>query len=187
MGLAMYQPQSVEVQQRTARHHFMTYRPRAHAAFQHQQFFFEQKEKLAALLNTVGRDAKRVTTLQAGAEYYELTTVVTQLLEEAQVLSRFTFDQVHRSGVQMAPFAEKVALVERVTIEVRARAAAVAIVAKPVVRKRGRNTDEDEEMTFSVKRYREDAMPEQMIVEPTAYCGSYANNFMQNTPWSQPI
>ena len=167
----------------------MTYRPRAHAAFQHQQFFFEQREKLAALLNAVGRDAKHVTTLQAGADYYELISVVTQLLDEAQTLSRFTFDQVQRSGVQMAPFEEKVLLVESFAREARAHVAA-AVVAKPVsFRKRGRNTHDEEETDCSVKRCRNDVVPEQqMVIEPPqVFCGAHANKFIHNTLWSETM
>ncbi|KAK5129602.1 hypothetical protein LTR08_003033 [Meristemomyces frigidus] len=180
MGLAMFSNQSVDVPQVTARHHFMVYRPRAHAAFQHQQFFFEQKEKLSALLNAIGRDARTATTYQAGADYHELTTVVTQLLEEAQMLSRFTFDQVQRCGVVMQPFAEKVLLVESVALEVRARA---VVLAKPASRKRGRDMDDEDEADFAVKRYRG---VEQHSATEAAYCGSYADKFMRNTPWSQP-
>ncbi|KAK5127176.1 hypothetical protein LTR85_008537 [Meristemomyces frigidus] len=185
MGLAMYSDDlfNAPPQQRTARHHFMVYTPRAQAAFQHQQFFFEQKEKLSVLLNTVGRDAKMATDHQACADYYELTTVVTQLLEEAQLMCGLTFNQIQQSGGQMQPFAEKVQLVETVAIEVRTRAVAAP---KPVSRKRGRTMDDEEEMNFAVKRYRSTPVDQEMMIE-SAFCSPYADNFMQTAWWTRPI
>ncbi|KAK4540138.1 hypothetical protein LTR36_009724 [Oleoguttula mirabilis] len=185
MGLTLYSDNSFSAPpQRTARAHFMMYTPRAQAAYQHQQFFFEQKEKLSSLLNTVGRDAKAATNYQLGADYYELTAVVTQLLEEAQLMSGFTFNQIQQSGVQMQPFAEKVQLVETVAVEVRMRA---ITAAKPVSRKRGRTTDGDEEeMSYAVKRYRQVPVDQEMVIQP-AFCAPYANKFMQSAWWTQPM
>lgn len=181
MGLAMY---SNDIpQQRTARHFFTMYTPRGQAAFQFQQFFFEKKDQLAFLLNTIGRDAKMATDRQACADYCELITVVTQLLEEAQLMSGLTFAQLTQSGVQMEPFAEKVQLVETVASEVRTRAVAAP---KPVARKRGRTMDDEEDMSFAVKRSRHVPVDQEMTMEP-AFCSPYAEKFMQNAWWSQQI
>ncbi|KAI7702529.1 hypothetical protein KC353_g14687 [Hortaea werneckii] len=104
--------------------------PRAQAAFHHQQFFFEQNEKLANLLNTIGADARNATTISTScpastpttsSDYHELLTVTTHLLSEAQTLSTWTFDLIESNGPQVEPFAEKVALVERVARELRER------------------------------------------------------------------
>ncbi|KAI7154000.1 hypothetical protein KC349_g7986 [Hortaea werneckii] len=123
MGLTQHQPTP-------ARRHFMMTSPRAQAAFHHQQFFFEQNEKLANLLNTIGADARNATTIYTScpasttttsSDYHELLTVTTHLLSEAQTLSTWTFDMIESSGPQVEPFAEKVALVERVAGELRER------------------------------------------------------------------
>ncbi|KAI6892979.1 hypothetical protein D0869_13549 [Hortaea werneckii] len=124
MGLTQHQPTP-------ARRHFMMTSPRAQAAFHHQQFFFEQKDKLAHLLNTIGADARNATislssshasTPTTPSDYHELLTVTTHLLSEAQTLSTWTFDMIESNGPQVEPFAEKVALVERVAGELRERA-----------------------------------------------------------------
>lgn len=124
MGLTQHQPTP-------ARRHFMMTSPRAQAAFHHQQFFFEQKDKLAHLLNTIGADARNATTIPnpslasstttTSSDYHELLTVTTNLLSEAQTLSTWTFDMIESNGPQVEPFAEKVALVERVAGELRER------------------------------------------------------------------
>ncbi|RMY43621.1 hypothetical protein D0863_16310 [Hortaea werneckii] len=124
MGLTQHQPTP-------ARRHFMMTSPRAQAAFHHQQFFFEQKDKLAHLLNTIGADARNATTISlsssqaptptTSSDYHELLTVTTHLLSEAQTLSTWTFDMVESNGAQVEPFAEKVALVERIAGELRGR------------------------------------------------------------------
>ncbi|KAI7220048.1 hypothetical protein KC333_g2601 [Hortaea werneckii] len=123
MGLTQHQPTP-------ARRHFMMTSPRAQAAFHHQQFFFEQNEKLAHLLNTIGTDARNATTISTScpasttttsSDYHELLTVTTHLLSEAQTLSTWTFDLIESNGPQVEPFAEKVALVERVAGELRGR------------------------------------------------------------------
>ncbi|KAI7184378.1 hypothetical protein D0869_12253 [Hortaea werneckii] len=126
MGLTQHQPTP-------ARRHFMMTSPRAQAAFHHQQFFFEQNEKLAHLLNTIGVDARNATTISTSSsctqastpttssDYHELLTVTTHLLSEAQTLSTWTFDMIESNGPQVEPFAEKVALVERVARELRER------------------------------------------------------------------
>jgi hypothetical protein len=177
---------------RMARHHFMMYTPRAQAAFEHQQFFFEQKEKLAALLNTLGQDAKLAPLgSEVGNDYHELTTVVTQLLDEAQVASGFTLDQIERSGLVMQPFAENVQLVEQVAASARERAAAAAAATKaPVVsrkRGRGRDEEEDEEMLFEYKRYRHNTVDHDMMMVESAYCGPYAEQFLETAWWTEPI
>ncbi|KAI7083023.1 hypothetical protein KC356_g7908 [Hortaea werneckii] len=122
MGLTQHQPIP-------ARRHFMMTSPRAQAGFYHQQFFFEQKDKLAHLLNTIGTDARNATSISisspassaTSSDYHELLTVSTQLLSEAQALSTWTFDMIESNGPQVEPFAEKVALVERVAGELRER------------------------------------------------------------------
>ncbi|KAI6868281.1 hypothetical protein KC343_g7742 [Hortaea werneckii] len=122
MGLTQHQPIP-------ARRHFMMTSPRAQAAFHHQQFFFEQKDKLAHLLNTISADARNATSISTSSpascitssDYHELLTVTTQLLSEAQTLSTWTFDMIESNGPQVEPFAEKVALVERVAGELRER------------------------------------------------------------------
>ncbi|KAI7205852.1 hypothetical protein KC343_g7604 [Hortaea werneckii] len=122
MGLTQHQPIP-------ARRHFMMTSPRAQAAFHHQQFFFEQKDKLAHLLNTISADARNATSISTSSpassttssDYHELLTVTTQLLSEAQTLSTWTFDMIESNGPQVEPFAEKVALVERVAGEMRER------------------------------------------------------------------
>lgn len=192
----MHQPTLAAPQ--TMRRHFMMYTPRAQAAFQHQQFFFEQKEKLAGLLNTVGQDAKTIAArlgctghAQLGSDYHELTTVTTQLLEEAQAMSAWTFDVIERSGVQMQPFEEKVRMVEQVASQLRARAEeAAAAVATPAVskkRSRARDDDDDEiEVQSSHKRGRGFGMDHEMSIEP-AYCGPYAERFLQTAWWTQQV
>ncbi|GAB1732339.1 hypothetical protein NU195Hw_g7284t1 [Hortaea werneckii] len=116
MGLTQHQPIP-------ARRHFMMTSPRAQAAFHHQQFFFQQKDNLAHLLNTISADARNATSSPAysttSSDYHELLTVTTQLLSEAQTLSTWTFDMIESNGPQVEPFAEKVALVERVAGELR--------------------------------------------------------------------
>ncbi|KAI6819558.1 hypothetical protein KC332_g2388 [Hortaea werneckii] len=122
MGLTQHQPIP-------ARRHFMMTSPRAQAAFHHQQFFFEQKDKLAHLLNTISADARNATSFSTSfpassttsSDYHELLTVTTQLLSEAQTLSTWTFDMIESNRPQVEPFAEKVALVERVAGELRER------------------------------------------------------------------
>ncbi|RMY74562.1 hypothetical protein D0863_03176 [Hortaea werneckii] len=124
MGLTQHQPFP-------ARRHFMMTSPRAQAAFHHQQFFFEQKDNLAHLLNTISADARTATSITnpsftastptTSSDYHELLTVTTQLLSEAQTLSTWTFDMIESNGPQVEPFAEKVALVERVAGELRER------------------------------------------------------------------
>ncbi|KAI6805968.1 hypothetical protein KC332_g7049 [Hortaea werneckii] len=122
MGLTQHQPIP-------ARRHFMMTSPRAQAGFHHQQFFFEQKDKLAHLLNTIGTDARNATSISisspassaTSSDYHELLTVTTQLLSDAQSLSTWTFDMIESNGPQVEPFAEKVALVERVAGELRER------------------------------------------------------------------
>ncbi|KAI7507670.1 hypothetical protein KC347_g6718 [Hortaea werneckii] len=122
MGLTQHQPIP-------ARRHFMMTSPRAQAGFHHQQFFFEQKDKLAHLLNTIGTDARNATSISisspassaTSSDYHELLTVTTQLLSEAQSLSTWTFNMIESNGLQVEPFAEKVALVERVAGELRER------------------------------------------------------------------
>ncbi|KAI7340566.1 hypothetical protein KC354_g17195 [Hortaea werneckii] len=122
MGLTQHQPIP-------ARRHFMMTSPRAQAAFHHQQFFFEQKDKLAHLLNTIGADARNATislsshasTPTTSSDYHELLTVTTHLLSEAQTLSTWTFDMIESNGPQIEPLAEKVALVERLAGELRER------------------------------------------------------------------
>ncbi|RMY89640.1 hypothetical protein D0862_10178 [Hortaea werneckii] len=123
MGLTQHQPIS-------ARRHFMMTSPRAQAAFHHQQFFFEQKDKLAHLLNTIGADARNATTISTSSpastpttssDYHELLTVTTHLLSEAQSLSTWTFDLIESNGPQVEPFAEKIALAERMAAELRER------------------------------------------------------------------
>ncbi|GAB1737482.1 hypothetical protein NU219Hw_g1620t1 [Hortaea werneckii] len=123
MGLTQHQPIS-------ARRHFMMTSPRAQTAFHHQQFFFEQKDKLAHLLNTIGADARNATTISTSSpasthttssDYHELLTVTTHLLSEAQSLSTWTFDLIESNGPQVEPFAEKIALVERMAGELRER------------------------------------------------------------------
>lgn len=178
----------------TARRHFMMYTPRAQAAFQHQNFFFAQKEKLSNLLNSLGRDAKFAPCgSQVGNDYFELTAVVTSLLEEAQTASAFTFDQIERSGIQMQPFAKKVQLVEQVAAEMKERAVAAAVtLATPAFsRKRGRARDEDEDeddddAMLEYKRYRCTIADHDMILEP-AFCGPYADRFLQTAWWTQQL
>lgn len=163
----------------------MMYTPRARAAFQHQQFFFEQKAKLSDLLNNIGRDAKTIAGQQTCMDVFELTTVITQLLEEAQLACTLTFEQIERYGVQMQPFAEKVQMVETVAAEVHARAL-VAVAPKAASCKRGRAVEEDDEdMSYTYKRTRGfgDYV---MVIEP-AYCGPYADRFLQSAWWTQPV
>lgn len=164
----------------------MMYTPRARLAFQYQQFFFEQREKLSSLLNTVSIDARVANGQQVCLDYFELTTVVTQLLSEAQDLSTLTCDQLERGGVQTQPFAEKVQIVETLATELRTR---VSASQKAVSKKRGRSMDDDEDevdMDFAVKRYRNAPVDHDMLIEP-AFCGPYAERFLQNAWWSQPI
>ena len=119
-------------------------------------------------------------------DYFELTTVITQLLEEAQVISAFTYDQIERSGIQMQPFADKVQLVESVAAEVRAKAL-MAAAPKPLSRKRGRMMDEEEEdMSFTQKRKRGYGADQDMVIEP-AFCGPYADRHLQTAWWTQQI
>lgn len=176
----------------TARRHFMMYTPRAQAAFQHQNFFFAQKEKLSDLLNSIGRDAKFAPCgSKVGNDYFELTAVVTSLLEEAQTASAFTLGQIERSGIQMQPFAERVQLVEQVAAEARERAAAAAVaVVKPTVsRKRGRprdDEDDEDDAMLEYKRYRCATADHDMMFEP-AFCGPYADRFLHTAWWTQQI
>lgn len=188
----------------------MMYTPRAQAAFQHQQFFFAEQEKLANLLNTISHDARAAMTFTTaqqqaygGADYHELTTVTTQLLEEAQAMSAWTFDTIERNGVQLQPFSEKVVLVEQVAAELRSRvqetiaAAAATAAARPVAgskkRSRGRDDEEEElpqqqrrEVSFSYKRARGCGVDQEMSFEPS-HCGPYAQNFLQPAWRMQPI
>ncbi|KAK4556571.1 hypothetical protein LTR86_006142 [Recurvomyces mirabilis] len=184
MGIALYE--SSFVPQRTVRRHFMFYTARAQQALEHQSFFFDQKEKLSLMLNTIGAEAK-AASFPACMDYPELTTAVTQLLDEAVLASTLTFDQIQQAGLQMGPFTEKVNLVETVAADVRSRAMAVP---KTVSRKRGRREEEDdEEMSFASyttcnKRGRNTAADYDMVIEP-AYCGNYAENFLQTAWWTQ--
>ncbi|KAI7372040.1 hypothetical protein KC336_g20707, partial [Hortaea werneckii] len=86
-------------------------------------------DKLAHLLNTIGTDARNATSISisspassaTSSDYHELLTVTTQLLSDAQSLSTWTFDMIESNEPQVEPFAEKVALVERVAGELRER------------------------------------------------------------------
>ncbi|KAH9821976.1 hypothetical protein Tdes44962_MAKER04873 [Teratosphaeria destructans] len=179
-------------QRSTPRRCFFAYTPRAQAALQCQQFFFDQKEKLSMLLNTVGHDARMAPCgSQIGNDYFELTTVITQLLEDASIASGLTLLQIESSGVQMQPFAEKVQLCEHVAVSARERAQqAAAAMAKPAVsRKRGRVRDEEEEeeqCSSEYKRYRHAPQDHNMVIEPS-YCGPYADHFLQTAWWTQPV
>lgn len=168
--------------QRPARRHFMMFTARAQQAFQLQQFFFEHRDKLAALLNIVGQEAK-AAGFPPCMDYPELLDAVTQLLQEAQLMSSLTFAQVQQAGVETAPFAERVAVVEGVLAEIRMRAVAAPLKAAP--RKRGRrDEEEDEEMAaftpFNVsnKRYRFGAAEHDMVIE---------RSYLQTAWWTQPI
>ncbi|KAK5112726.1 hypothetical protein LTR62_003824 [Meristemomyces frigidus] len=184
MGIALYD--TAYVPQRTVRRHFMFYTARAQQAMEHQSFFFEQKAKLAHMLNTVGADAK-TASFPACMEYPELTEAVTQLYQEACFASTLTFDQIQHAGMQMAPFSERVRVVEDAAADVRSRTMAVP---KTVSRKRGRrDEEEDEEMSCSSyttcnKRGRNTAADYDMVVEPS-YCGPYVDRFLQPAWWTQ--
>ena len=184
MGIALYE--STYVPQRTVRRHFMFYTARAQQALEHQSFFFEQKEKLSIMLNTIGAEAK-AASFPACMDYPELTAAVTQLLDEAIYASTLTFDQIQQAGLQMGSFTEKIQLVETVAADVRSRALAAP---KTVSRKRGRRDDgDDEEISFASyttcnKRGRNTAADYDMVIEPS-YCGNYAENFLQTAWWTQ--
>ncbi|KAF2769375.1 hypothetical protein EJ03DRAFT_351326 [Teratosphaeria nubilosa] len=181
-------------QRPTPRRCFFAYTPRAQAALQYQQFFFDQKEKLAVLLNTVGYDAKMAPCgSQIGNDYFELTTVITQLLQEASTASGLTLLQIESSGVQMQPFAEKVQLCEQAAVSARERAqqAAVAMTRPVGSRKRGRGREEEEEeeeeqCSSEYKRYRHAPQDHSMVIEPS-HCGPYADRFLQTAWWTQPV
>lgn len=166
----------------------MMYTHRAQQAFQHQQFFFEQKATLAAFLNALGQEAK-AASFPACMDYPEIIQAVTQLLEEAQLMSSLTFAQLEQAGVDTTVFAEKVRIVEQVTAEVRMRAMATA--SKSASRKRGRKEeDEDTEMAFSSynassKRNRYSGGHD--TVMELSYCGGYADRYLQTAWWTQPI
>ena len=186
MGYAIHSYDTGYVQQPTMRRCFLLYTPRARQAYEHQQFFFEQKDRLATLLNTVGAESK-TASFPACMDYPDLINGITQLLEEAQLMSSLTFAQIEQSGVVIAPFSEKVRLAETIAADVRGRAMATP---KPVTRKRGRrDEDEDEEMAYSSyttcnKRGRNTAADYDMSFEPS-YCGPYAERFLQTAWWTQ--
>jgi len=192
MGFSMYSNTDLNtgLPTKTARHHFMMYTPRARLAFQYQHFFFEQREKLGSLLNAVSADARAAANgSHFEVDYFELTSVVTQLLGEAQTYSVLTCDQLERDGVQMQPFADKVRIVERVATQLRLRLSATS--QKSVSKKRARFVDDDEEeedvdVTSAVKRYRNAPADHDMVVEP-AFCGRYGDRYLHNAWWTQPI
>jgi len=183
MGLPMHTYDCGYTPQRPARRHFMMFTARAQQAFQLQQFFFEHRDRLAVLLNTVGQEAK-AAGFPACMDYPELLDAVTQLLQEAQLMSSLTFAQVQQAGVETAPFAERVAVVEGVLAGVRMRAVAAPLAIKAAPRKRGRrDEDEDEEMAFtpfnvSNKRNRFVAADHDMVIE---------RSYLQTAWWTQPI
>ena len=187
MGFALHTYDSGYAPQPTIRRRFLMYTPRAQQAYEQQQFYFEQKERLATLLNTVGAESKSAS-FPACMEYPDLINGITQLLEEAQWMSGLTFAQIEQSGVQIAPFSEKVHLAESVAADVRVRAMATP---KPVSRKRGRR-DEDQEVAMGYfsyttcnKRGRNTAAEYDMSFEPSSFCGPYADKFLQTAWWTQ--
>ncbi|TKA68498.1 hypothetical protein B0A55_08794 [Friedmanniomyces simplex] len=181
MGLTMHTYDSGYAPQRPARRHFMMYTARAQQAFQLQHFFFEQKDNLASMLNAVGHEAK-AASFPACMDYPELIDAVTQLLQEAQLMSSLTFAQIQQAGVETAAFAEKVGIVEGVLAGIRMRA--MAAPSKPAPRKRGRrDEEEDEEMAvasynLSNKRNRYVAADHDMVIE---------RSYLQTAWWTQPI
>ncbi|KAK5699457.1 hypothetical protein LTR17_023226 [Elasticomyces elasticus] len=187
MGLTMHSFDSGYAPQRPMRHCFMMYTARAQQAFQYQQFYFEAKTKLGDMLIIVGQEAK-AASFPACMDYPEIIEAITQLLQEAQLMSTLTFAQIEQAGVETAPFAEKVGVVESVLANVRMRSVAAT---KPVARKRARrDEEEDVEMSFSSynvcnKRNRFSASEHNLAVQPSN-CGGYAD-YLQTSHWAQAI
>ncbi|KAK3074326.1 hypothetical protein LTR53_003316 [Teratosphaeriaceae sp. CCFEE 6253] len=174
---------------RPARRRFMMYTARAQQAFQHQEFFFEQKDKLACMLNAVGQEA-RAASFPACMAWTEIIDAVTQLLNEAQVMSSLTFAQIEQAGVDTRLFAEKVGIVEQASAEVRMRT--MAPTPKPAARKRARrDEEEDEEMAYSsynVCNKRNRYVADHDMAMGSSFCGGYADPYLLHAPaWTRPI
>ena len=190
MGLAIHNYDAGYAPKPTIRRHFMRYTSRACQIFEYQDFFFAQREKLATMLNAVGAEAK-MAPFPACMDYPKLTDAVSQLLEEAQWVSTLTFDQMEHAGIQMAPFGEKVRLVEEAASELRMRAIEAPKAVSNSKRSR-RDEDEDEEMacssyTMSNKRGRTAPAEYDAPTVQSPSCRPFAEPFLQTAWWTQQV
>lgn len=118
---------------------------------QHPSHFIAQGENLTALLSVVVHESESATNPDALIDYLELTSILTDLLEEARLFATFTVDQLQLRESHVRSFLDKIETVQHAVGDWNARTK----VSMPASRKRARTTDLDEATVVALKRRRE--------------------------------
>lgn len=120
-------------------------------SLQHPSFFIAQGENLTALLDVVVHESESATNPDALIDYLELTSILTDLLEEARIFATFTVDELQLREQHVRSFLDKVGTVQHAVGDWDARTR----VSMPASRKRARSIDLDEATVVALKRRRE--------------------------------
>ncbi|KAK4503756.1 hypothetical protein PRZ48_004671 [Zasmidium cellare] len=84
-------------------------------------FLASQSQKLNALLSTVVREASTATNPDAAIDFMQLTEIVTSLLEEAQIFSVLSGEELRRRGEAVRGFMGRIETVQSVISDWDAR------------------------------------------------------------------
>ena len=85
---------------------------RKNVNLQHPQFFVSHTEKLSALLLVVSAEASVMSDPEALCDYLELTEILASLLEEAQLCSILSADDIRAREHQVLSFLDKIQTVQ---------------------------------------------------------------------------
>ena len=148
---------------------------------QHPQYFFDQNDKLTALLDRVVADA---TTYGVDADCMQAGEILTRLLDESRFFAGLTREQLRQMEPHLRAFVDQVDAVDMLAVgwEEKMRQKTTPIHSQPAPnKKRGRRDDcEEEETVAPVKRHRHSCSVELMEMEP-----GFDGSFPSVTPWIQ--
>ena len=156
------------------------------ADFQHPQFFISQSEKLTTLLTVVVAESKVVTDPEACVDYLELTEILAELLDKAQLYSVLSSNELQRREQQVRVFLSKIQTVQDAVADWDERTGASV---KGVSKKRPLPNDLQEE-TMRALRRRRDTANEMEMVANAAFDGPFAIPSIETSPtqwWTEPF
>lgn len=157
---------------------------------QHPQYFVSQSERLSALLNVVVAEASVATDPDACIDYLQLTEILVDLLDQSQLFSALSTDQLRRRQQDVKSFIGKIETVEEAVADWDARTKVEPTLGG--LKKRSRSTDLDEETSRALKR-RRDTGTERDMVADAVYHGLSSNvlpPIIETSPtywWTEPF
>lgn len=149
---------------------------------QHPQYFYDQNDKLTALLDRVVVDAN---TFGVDDDCMQAGEILTRLLDESRLFASLTREQLRQMEPHLRAFVDQVDAVDTLALgweEKMRQKRTQQMWSKPASnKKRGRAEDCEEQTVAPAKRQRGTCGEEMMEMEP-----GFDGSFPSVTSWMQP-